>query len=201
MPILSAEISVFPEELFEDPTYEDPTFVEEVSAATQKPCWWAIYTKSRQEKALARQLLAHNLSFYLPLVPKDRSVRGRRVRSHVPLFAGYVFLYGTEDERTLALTTNRISRILPIADQTGLYRDLRQVRHLIETDAPLTIERRLMPGRRVRVKSGAMMGLEGTVISRRGDCRLLLAVDFLQQGASVAISDFMLEPLDDPCST
>lgn len=193
MPILSAEITIFPDDLF-----ANPTFAEEVSAEAGKPCWWAIYTKSRQEKSLARQLLAHKLPFYLPLIPKDRSVRGRRTRSYVPLFAGYVFLFGNEEDRTHALTTNRISRTLPIADQAGLYRDLRQVCHLIATDAPLTIERRLMPGRRVRVKSGAMMGLEGTVISRRGDCRLLLAVNFLQQGASVAIDDFMLEPLDDP---
>ena len=41
-----------------------------------------------------------------------------------------------------------------------------------------------------------MMGLEGTILSRRGDCRLLVAVNFLQQGASVAIDDCMLEPVD-----
>ena len=202
MPILAAEISIFPSDLFESSLlFENGDLFENASADQCDRCWWAIYTKSRQEKALARQLLAHEIPFYLPLVPKDRRTRGRRVRSYAPLFAGYVFLLGTEEERVRALTTNRISRVLPITDQERLCHDLRQVRHLIDTDAPLTIERRLMPGRRVRVKTGAMMGLEGTVISRRGDCRLLVAVNFLQQGASVAIDDFMLEPLDDPFST
>ena len=67
---------------------------------------------------------------------------------------------------------------------------------LIESDAPLTIERRLNAGRRVRVKTGAMAGVEGVVISRRGNNRLLVAVKLLQQGVSVDVDDFLLEPLD-----
>jgi len=186
MPILAAETSIFPENLF-----------ELSQAEPSDSSWLAVYTMARQEKALARQLLARETPFYLPLVAKDSSSsRGRRVRSFVPLFNGYIFLFGTEQDRVGALTTNRISRILPVKDQQQLCQDLMQVYHLIKTDAPLTIERRLMPGRRVRVKAGAMMGMEGTVTSRRGPCRLLVAINFLQQGVSVAIDDYMLEPLD-----
>lgn len=186
MPILAAEPSVFPECLFDG-----------FSADAGQRRWWAVYTRARQEKALARQLRSAQVPFYLPLVPRDNLIRGRRVRSHVPLFAGYVFLLGSDEERVLALSTNRVSQMLRVQDQEGLCNDLRQIRRLIESDAPLTAERRLAPGRRVRVKSGVMTGLEGTVVSRRGRCRLFVAVDFLQQGASVAVDDFMLEPVDD----
>ena len=41
-----------------------------------------------------------------------------------------------------------------------------------------------------------MAGLEGTVIKRHGETRLLVSVDFLQKGASVAIDDFQVEPLE-----
>jgi hypothetical protein len=37
--------------------------------------------------------------------------------------------------------------------------------------------------------------MEGSVLVRRGETRLLVAIDFLQRGASVAIEDYMLEPL------
>ena len=40
-----------------------------------------------------------------------------------------------------------------------------------------------------------MAGLEGTVIHRRGKTRLLVAVKMLQQGVSLEIDDFQLEPL------
>jgi transcription antitermination factor NusG len=186
MPILAAETSLFPEGLLDGPRDESPA-----------RSWWVLYTRARQEKAVARRLLSHEIPFYLPLVSKDHFTRGRCVRSHIPLFAGYVFLFGSEEERARALTTNRIFRTLRVVDQTEFCRDLRRVRQLIESGAPLTVEQRLMPGGRVRVKAGPMIGLEGRVISRRGACRLLVAVNFLQQGASVAIEDFMVEPLDD----
>jgi hypothetical protein len=38
--------------------------------------------------------------------------------------------------------------------------------------------------------------MEGTVLVRRGKTRLIVHVTFLQQGASVEIDDFNLEPLD-----
>jgi transcription antitermination factor NusG len=94
------------------------------------------------------------------------------------------------------LTTNRISRILPVDDADQLVHDLRQIRQLIAANVPLTVESRLRPGQRVRVRQGAFAGVEGIVMKRRGEMRLLVSITFLQQGASVEIDDFLLEPLD-----
>jgi transcriptional antiterminator RfaH len=66
---------------------------------------------------------------------------------------------------------------------------------LIALDAPLTLEARIEPGRRVRVRSGPMTGLEGLVVKRRGKDWLVVAVEFLGQGASVLLEDFQVEPL------
>ncbi len=52
------------------------------------------------------------------------------------------------------------------------------------------------PGDKVRVKHGALMGLEGTVLVRRGVTRLLVSVNFMQQGASVEVDDYLLERVD-----
>ena len=38
--------------------------------------------------------------------------------------------------------------------------------------------------------------MEGTVLVRRGKTRLIVSVTFLQQGASVEVDDFNLEPID-----
>jgi transcription antitermination factor NusG len=184
MPILDAETSVYPQNL-----------LTELSAEASARRWWAAYTKARQEKALARQLVQLQVPFYLPLVPKDNLIRGRKVQSHIPLFGGYVFVFCTEDERTKCLTTNRVSTILNVEDQQQLTHDLRYVAMLIESEAPLTVEKRLDTGAPVRIKAGPMQGLEGTVITRRGQTRLLVSVRMLQQGVSVEIDDFVLEPL------
>lgn len=184
MPVLREQASLFPE-----------TLLDGIIDGCESRQWWVLYTKARHEKAVARHLLGYEIPFYLPLVEKNSLRRGRRICTFVPLFSGYVFLYGSEEERVLSLTTNHISRVLEVPDPDGLRADLRQVRQLLAAKVPLTVESRLAPGDRVRVRSGPMEGIEGTVLARRGRVRLLVAINFLQQGASVEIDDFMLEPI------
>ena len=159
MPILKEEPSLFPE-----------TLLEELPLDMPGRHWFALYTKARQEKSLARELLKHRIPFYLPLVKKIGVARNRKRTSQVPLFGGYVFLYGAEEERVRCLATNRISRVLAVEQPEQLVFDLRQFRQMIAANAPLTIESRLAPGRRVRVRQGAFAGLEGTVLKRREVC-------------------------------
>ena len=186
MPILPSEPDIFPAELLD----------ESLGRVARGCQWWAMYTMARREKELMRRLRALEIAFYSPLVHKRTRSPGGRVRgSYVPLFASYVFVFGCEDERQKALTTNCISRCLSVPDGAQLVHDLRQVHHLIELDAPLTVEARIEPGRRVRVRAGPMAGLEGTVVKRRGRDWLVVAVEFLGQGASVLLEDFQVEPL------
>jgi transcription antitermination factor NusG len=180
---------LFPEHLLDEPG-ENPAF------EPGDRHWWVVYTKSRQEKSLARELLKYQVPFYLPQVKNTTIVKGRRRTTFMPLFTGYVFMLADEAERVRALTTNRISRTLNVEETEQLILDLRQIKRLIESDAPLTIERRLAPGQKVRIKQGALMGMEGTVLLRRGETRLLVAVNFLQQGASIEVQDYLLERLD-----
>jgi transcription antitermination factor NusG len=184
MPILKAETALFPN-----------TLLDEATSADTDRKWWAVYTKSRQEKALARQLEGMAIPFYLPLISQTTLLAGRRSTSLRPLFPSYLYVFGSENERVSALATKRATQILCARDSQLMTRDLANIRSLIEAGVPMTLESRLEPGRRVRVKHGALMGMEGKIVSRRGGDRLLVAVEFLQQGVSIEISDFQVEPL------
>ncbi len=184
MPILKQERSLFPDDLLDNPPAEPGA------------CWWVMYTKTRQEKALARELLAQRVPYFLPLVKKTVMRRGRARVSFLPMFRGYLFLFASEEQRIRALKTNRISRVLAVKDQAQLLADMRRAQQAIASGLPLTVESRLTDGDRVRVRYGPLAGLEGVVIVRRGKTRLLVAIHFLQQGASVEIDDFLLEPID-----
>jgi transcription antitermination factor NusG len=184
MPILPAEPDMFPADLLER-AHRD-------GGSAGK--WWALYTMARREKDLMRRLRKLEIPFYSPLVPKrNRSAAGRVRISHVPLFPGYVFLQGEDEQRQRAMTTNCVSQCLPVRDAADLVRDLTQVRRLIEADMPLLPEDHLEAGMRVRIRSGSLAGLEGVIIRRRGQDRLLVAVEFLQRGASVQLEDFDVE--------
>src|SRR5262249_29768304 len=102
MPILAPETNLFPSSLLDDFT-----------SLQSERGWWAVRTKSRMEKSLARQLRAMEVPFYLPLIPKTTAIGRRRVKSLVPLFGGYLFVYGNDDERTQVLATNRTAQTWP----------------------------------------------------------------------------------------
>jgi transcriptional antiterminator RfaH len=184
MPILEREPIIYPDNLLDELVHQDP-----------ERRWRLLYTKARQEKSLARDLLQAKIPFYLPLVPQDRLVRNRRVRSYLPIFTSYVFLYGVEDEQSRSKKTNRICAASLVEDQARLTKELTNIQRMVVADLPLTIESRLEPGERVRVKDGPFAGAEGEILRRKGKTILVVAATLLQQGVSVEIDDFLVEPL------
>lgn len=185
MPILEREVDIFPEAL-----------LEQAASCDENAQWTLLYTRARREKEAMRRFTALGVPFYSPLVGKrTRSPSGRVRKAYVPLFSSYIFIYGDEHVRYRALTTNCISRWLHVSDPARLIRDLQQIRRVIESGEPLTTEERLAEGARVRIRSGSLKGLEGTVIRRSGKDRLLVAVNFLAKGASFLLDNFQVEPI------
>src|SRR5579872_7281409 len=142
MPILCAETEIFPANLFDQ--------VE--SSREPEKQWWALYTRSRREKELMRRLLAMEIPFYGPVVEKrGRTPQGRIRKAYIPLFANYVFMYGDASQRYAALTTNCVSRDLPVDDGAQLAFDLRQLRQMLVSGISVLPEQTLELGARVRV--------------------------------------------------
>lgn len=180
MPTLTAEPDLFPADLLDRPP----------SAHDDECNWWVLYTRSRQEKELMRRLRSLEIPFYGPLVEKrSRTPSGRYRTAHIPLFSNYVFMFGNGEQRYDALSTNCVSRDIPVVNSLDLICDLQQLRRLIQCGEPLTPESKIIPGTRVRVRLGPLAGQEGFVLQRRGETRLLVAVRFLQQGASVLVDE------------
>jgi transcriptional antiterminator RfaH len=141
-----------------------------------------------------RRLRAFEIPYYGPTIERrTRMPKGRICTSHVPLFDNYIFMYGDATQRYTALTTNCISRDLVVVEGAQLASDLRQLRKLIMSGLPIQPEAQLEVGARVRVRSGPLVGQEGTVLRRHGETRLLIAVRFLQQGATVQVDECDLE--------
>jgi transcription antitermination factor NusG len=188
MPILPRQRDQFPAALFDGESV--------AGCAPAAAAWVAFYTLARREKDLMRRLESLEIPFYAPLVSRRVPSAGGRVRtSWLPLFPGYVFSLVDDEQRRTALATNTISRWLSVPDQRMLEADLRSIKRLIDSEMPLTPESRLEPGQAVRVRSGPLRGMEGSVVSRKGEQRLVVAVHFLNQGASIELEDVDLERL------
>jgi transcriptional antiterminator RfaH len=185
MPILPAEPDCYPASLWE----ESPALPIREGGA-----WRCLHTKPRQEKATARELRKQGIVYYLPQVWKEsRTPQGRRLQSVVPLFASYLFFHGDWHDRLEALRGNRLVSILEVADQAGLVRDLRQVYKMLSSGLPVSPEPSVPVGATVRIATGPLTGIVGTVIRRGNRDQFVAVVQFLGRGATVDLQDWQVE--------
>ncbi|MHC4244511.1 MAG: transcription termination/antitermination NusG family protein [Planctomycetota bacterium] len=158
--------------------------------------WWVVHTRSRNEKALAHDLISKDISYFLPMSWKVSRKSRRTTRSLLPLFNGYLFFCGKENERVELLKTNRVAHLIEVNNQQKLLDELVQVNQALQSGAPLTPHNYIKKGQRCRVIAGPLMGLEGIVVRSNNAVRLVLQIDMLGQAASVEIDVDMIEVLD-----
>jgi transcription antitermination factor NusG len=168
--------------------------VESISEFTG--LWWVVHTKSRNEKALAHDLMGRSISYFLPMIWKVRRKSRRTIRSLLPLFGGYLFFCGTENDRVELLRTDRVANLLEVKDQQKLVRELEQIERALRAGVQITPHKYLKEGQKCRVMAGPLMGLQGVVARSPSATRLVLQVDMLGQAASVEIDVDMTEPID-----
>src|SRR5262249_26438160 len=130
------------------------------------------------------------------LVDRVTVVRGRKLRSRVPLMPGYVFLSGEIEDAYDAIATRRVCQVIRVADQAGLGDELEPIQAAPERGAapeprPLAAVRR-----RCRVEKGPFQGIEGVVSSRLAANRLALQVRMLGRGALLEIDADLLAVID-----
>lgn len=171
MPLLKREIDLLPPEIFSLPPDLYP--------------WGLAHVRSRQEKVMARYLVAHGIPFYLPTA-EVRHRRGSRTRvSHLPLFPGYVFHRAPSERRDLIWRSEVAANLIEVAGQVQLGAELEQLRRLQEAGAVLSIHPAFVPGEAVRIMEGAFAGYSGIVLRTRGQNRLIVHVSLLKQAVAV----------------
>ena len=185
MPILPVEPDCHPSNLWEE---------ADALPVKAEGTWLCLHTKPRQEKATARDLREQGVVYYLPQVVKEsRTPNGRKLQSIVPLFPGYLFLYGDANDRLVALRGNRLVNILPVVDQEGLVRDLRQVNTMLHSGLAVSDTPMVPVGAKVRIVTGPLTGIVGTVIRRGNRDQFVAVVHFLGRGAMVNLEDWQVE--------
>ena len=158
--------------------------------------WWVAHTKSRNEKALARDLACKDIHYFLPMAWNVQRRRGRTIRSLLPLFSGYLFFCGEENDRLELLKTNRVAGLIGVEDQQKMLAELSQIELALRSGAPLTPHKYIKAGEHCRVIGGALTGLEGIVVRTHTTARLVLQIDILGKATSVEVDTDMIEVLD-----
>jgi transcription antitermination factor NusG len=166
--------------------------------------WCAAHVKSRQEKKFARECERgikgdpdRKIQYFLPMIRHRREYAGKRQDVFIPLFPSYVFLCCDERTKSDAIDSGRICQIIPAIDQLGLLADLLNIERAIASDFMIDLYPFAVVGRKVRVRSGPLEGMTGTVLHRKSETRIVFQVGMLGVGASLEIDAAQLEPYGD----
>ena len=170
--------------------------VKPALSAQAKAVWHVLHTRSRQEKAITKALVAAGIEYYLPLTNRG-TFRGRRkCLVAEPLFPSYLFMRGTVEDTYFAIATKRVANVIRVNDQLRFVSELRQIKCALENKAQLSPYKYIEIGKRARVTGGPFIGLEGLVEDHVRPDRLVLQVAALGRATSLEIDADLLEKVD-----
>lgn len=159
--------------------------------------WYAVYTVPQHEKSALKQLDIREIETFLPTYETVRVWKNRqRVKLVLPLFPTYLFVHITPRERGKVLQSPGVLQIVgngrecvPLADSDIEFLRSDFCRERIEPYRDLLI------GKRVRIKSGVMQGLQGTVVMKSNSMRFVLTLELINQHAAIQVGAEDLEPI------
>lgn len=160
--------------------------------------WYALHTRPRHEKIVARRLEERGVTTFLPIVTEVHRWSDRKKNVQSPLFSCYVFARFAPN-RTERLRVLRVEGVFGLVGAHGEGAPIPDdqidaVRSLMETDLPWSSHPYLKIGQRVRIRSGALDGMEGMLLARDGDQTLVISIDAIQRSLAVRVEGYEVEP-------
>ena len=161
--------------------------------------WYALHTRARHERVVENRLREQGMETFLPTVQEVHKWSDRKKKVEVPLFNCYVFVRcaWNAEHRTMVYRVDSVLGFvgvrgtgLPIPDE-----QIESIRTVLAQASPWRTHPFLKAGQRVRVRGGALDGVEGVFLSENGDHSLVISVDVIQRSMAVRIDGYDVEPL------
>jgi len=161
--------------------------------------WYAVQTRARHEKVVANRLSEKGVTTFYPTVTEVHRWSDRKKTVEVPLFSCYLFvkLAPSNEDRQKVL---RLDSVLGFVGNPGWgtpipSEQIDTVRILVSEQLHYGCHPFLKVGQRVRIRNGALEGMEGILLSRKGERKLIISVDAMQRSLSVQIDGYDIEPV------
>ncbi len=177
----------------------EPSCLPVSSEVSNELHWYAVRTRSRHEKLVARQLEKQGIQAFLPVVTKINQWSDRRKQVEEPLFSGYAFvrLNHSSNDRIRVLQTQGVVNFvgvqgagIPIPEQ-----EIENITTLLASRVAYQERPYLHVGQRVRVCGGALDGLEGILTAENSDRSVVISIGLIQRSLSVRVAGYDVEPL------
>jgi transcriptional antiterminator RfaH len=155
--------------------------------------WYVAHTRPRREKKLTEYCEREGFAVTLPCYRSVKKYRSKTVVFEKPLFPNYVFLQLQPQEKGKVYQSDHVANLLEVVDQQLFQAQLGDILTALDTELEIFLAPQITAGARVKIKSGPLRGIEGTVEQRSGMTLVLLRLDFISQAAAVKIDASELE--------
>ncbi|MDR3763322.1 MAG: UpxY family transcription antiterminator [Acidobacteriota bacterium] len=159
--------------------------------------WYAVQTKARHEKRIEAELNQKGIAAYVPAAREVHRWSDRSQPVDVPLFSCYAFVRTllTPERRLEILRTNGVFRFVEAHGSPAAIPDaeIESVRRVALQGLPLSTCGSICIGEKVRIRGGSLDGVEGVLSAVRGENRLVISVELIQQAVSVTIDGYLVE--------
>jgi transcription antitermination factor NusG len=167
-------------------------------AEDSTPQWFAASTTPRHEKHVSKLLVERQIEAFLPLYRSAKQwKKSRPVVLELPLFPTYVFVRIARQARGAVLSLPGVHSIvgsskdpwpIPDCEIEALRRGLQM--HKVEPHPYLKV------GERVRIKTGLMAGVQGILVRKKSEFRVVLTLDAIMRSVAVEVDADDLELID-----
>ncbi|RLC24202.1 MAG: antitermination protein NusG [Deltaproteobacteria bacterium] len=158
---------------------------------TQYPqSWYAIYTKSRNEKKVYDRLKEAGIEAYLPLQKILKQWSDRKKWVEEPLFRSYLFVHITQEDYYKALSIIGVvkyitfeGKAVPVPEQ-----QIQAIKQFLNNEEDLLLSNESFKiGNKVEIFRGALKGLMGNLVELKGKQKVKIEIESIGQSIVLTI--------------
>jgi transcription termination factor NusG len=158
--------------------------------------WFVAHTRPRCEKKLLQYCNREDIRATLPCVRSKKRYGHKTVEFEKPLFPGYLFFCDSPERALSVLRSDYTANVLTVFDQAQFAQQVRDVLFALESGCMILGALGVAIGREVRITTGPLAGMAGKVVQVAGQDAVVIRLDFIGQGAAVAVNSGDVEFLD-----
>lgn len=149
--------------------------------------WYAVWTRSRAEKAVADQLARKDIEVFLPTIQRWSRWKDRRKRIDWPLFPGYCF---ARFDLTVILDVLKSAGVATVVSFDGKpapipHQEVAAIQRLVETELQFDPCPLLHEGDLVEVVRGPLKGVVGRLVHKGPKTKLVLSITMINRAVAV----------------
>lgn len=169
---------------------QQPEASHQPPATSQQKTWYAIYTKSRNEKKVHARLLEARIETYLPLQKLLKQWSDRKKWVEEPLFRSYLFVHISKEEYYKVLQVIGVvkyitfeGKAVPVPSQQIL-----AIKQFLNNEEDQLISTESFNiGDQVEIFRGALKGLMGNLVDVRGKQKVRIEIESIGQSIILTI--------------